>query len=426
VPDLINGGSKVIAFRSNNSCSVWQYIPGQYIASGDFIHVTDFSNTKFGQDFYLTYLTAIETMAYAGYNAEDLMELKRNIYDWSKRPPEKGRPDLVGNCRNQIAKPEDVFLNAQLVRQTSVVTSTNDVDSDTSLTFFSKLGPTYGSKPNFYSDPNNSQAVTFSMDASNENAVQNLKKIQRTSHIEPYRIGYLGMILQGVLARVNSHLYTKGQITAEFASAVHDMGCDNHNEKQNLGIGAIGPGFVGGGLAGYTKEVKNCLSKLLTVYKAGKFHDIFEIVHLDSQFQMYDGKPIMFKVCDEKEGCTIDMPLQDYVENRLVYQFLLANIDTIMKIYADRTLEVTLGKQGENKTDFVVDMGYLSSLHGTMSIMVPVTARNLNKNNFDFSPLESQTAKCFQKSYESQAGMFKKYQKISAMPVNEECISGKK
>lgn len=410
LPGGLAGQSKLKAFRVNGSCRNWNYLPSRLIANGTFIHSTDLTTTLVGQRKLLSLVTELEFMASPGTSSADLDALKAEIFS-----------RIQGNkeCAGQVSSAEQIALSSALVQTVSKVADVTDAQG---TRYFSETRPTFESKSTeTYRDPMSPTSVTYMLDATHPGAVKRLRDLQLNSQVEPVLIGQLTYLVQGITAKLNSHLRIKGEMSALFDSAVKQTKCTVQSSSKSLSdTGAIAA--VAGGASFKSEETSaTCDYNLITEFKGGSLKGMIEMDHNESVLDI-DGKPIMYATCNVKGVCH-NIPLVDFVEYQLYTMFLTQNFDTIVREMGNNTFEVKLGRKGITKTGFDVDLGYLRTFHGRMGLSVPVYASGLESKHFDFSFVNEPFYACASGRYRNQALIYQSELHDSPVPIAPECIT---
>ncbi len=404
-------GTVLRAFRSQESCRIWNYIPGRHIASGTLLHDTWTTPVKIGSQNLTGILSAVEIQASPAIAPGHLEQLRDKIVLYLK--------ETQNECKQDV-KREQIVLSPALV-QTKARTETRPGVRP----FYSVTAPTYEHADAVYFDPSNSISITMQTDATNPKTERYIKDVAAKSHAGPIQMGNISYMMNGILNSVDSRLSIKGVMDAEFDSSVKQTSCNVSTGGKNLnGFGAAlslaGGGATAFGL-GYSENSTTCTYNLITEMKSGKYKSMVTLDH--SRTKLSDnGMPVVIQVCEDRNKCS-PVPLEEFINTQLLTLMMMSNFDIIITKLAEGTFNVTLGRKGTVKTEFNMDAAYLRSFHGTLGLDVPVYAFKMREQDLDFSGFKSPMAVCAQGKYEAQVQKFLDFARGSAIPVAAECLN---
>lgn len=402
----------VTAFRSNIDCLSWQYLPDYLSSTGQFKNRARISNTQIKDQKYLTYVSAMDLTLSSQLTSKNLADLKSAILEKLKHDHE---------CASQITSSSTVDLTPALVQSAPVESADSNIQSSFG-SFFGTLKATPGnSHADVYRDVSNPMTATFTIDASDPNAAQNLKSIVDGSQNAPERLGEIGFFVKGVAMTVNSHIIMDGDISAIFNSSVKQTHCDTKDNSKHLSQ-SFGPGPGPTQDFGYSDKGMTCSYDLLTEYKGGAYKNIISFDDKGSIFMIGD-KPIMFTWYNEKNEPQ-RTTLMDFVHTTLFKLLLMSNYDVALDKIVNNTYNITLGRKGNVQTTMHLDVGDMMSFGGQTYLGVGVYAAKLDAHSLDLSWTNSARTTCLTQNYATQLSLFTDYVNTSFMPVANQCLTG--
>jgi hypothetical protein len=430
-----DGRDVATAFQDNNDCHSWYYVPGSIELSRNFMHFTDLFSFKADRSSYLSMLSKITVMGKPYFDSrKDMLDLKKQIFATLQNKSE---------CAGKIGTAEapDIALNSALVsivgmsqsyaktvkiKNQPLPTTTNTLDTEN----WAMLAPTFAVPKDSVFSPNSPLSYTLVQDASNFQTAKFLKTLITDTQQESKQLGTIGYELTGAIAKIHSKMSVTGTLSAEFDSHLETMECSVSNGDQSLTqdgmiAGLTATGFSPGGV-GYSEHRTTCTQALITELRNGKYGLNFAFDHSGSVFDI-NGKRIMHEFCNDKDECHT-VPLQSFVEMRLLFLFLKANFEAQFTSISKEVFEVRRGKKGSTQVEFDLDTSYIMNLAGKIDLQVPAYAYQMNASNLDFEYLKEEPFMCMSSraTYTEQSKKFPQYVGRYPTPVKMECLDGVK
>lgn len=411
---VLEGGisrrGQLIAFRENDSCANWKYVPAELITTGNLIHTLDFTATEVGTQKLPAYISSLEMMAQPSSSAKDVESLRTVIFQ---------RLAGIPACAGKVAQANQVSLVPALVQSQA-----GKEPSTAKKRAFSETFPTYGSANGTYRNPMTPESVTYVLDATYGGIASRLKQIQASSLSAPIEIGKISYGIDGIVSQIDSRLVVEADMSANFESAVQQTSCEVKDSTKEL-AGSAAILSLASGAAGmfglkYEEHTTVCQYNLLTEFKGGTLDGKAKFDHSRSVLDI-GGKAITFTLTNDKGDETV-MSLADFVEQQLYKMYLTANFQTLVTDLGNNTYKVTLGRTGKAKSNFKVDVSYLRTFHGIYGLNVPVYANNLQAAKINYSFATDPMVECAVKNYPQQVRTFGKYLDVSPMPIADVCL----
>lgn len=412
---ILDGGfsrrGQLIAFRENNSCANWKYIPAELVTTGNAIHTLDFTTAEVGNDKLPAYISSLELMTQPTATNKDVEALRSAIF--------QRLADFEG-CAGKATQASQISLVPALVQSQAGKEPLKAVKKRG----FTETFPTYGSANGTYRNPMGPESVTYVLDATYSGIGTRLKQIQESSLVAPVEIGKISYGIDGIVSKIDSRLNLEGEMLAEFESEIKKISCKVEDSSKNLlgdaSLFSITTAAFGGFNIKYKEHSTVCHFNLITEFKGGSLKGKSVIDHTRSVLDA-GGKALTFTVTNDK-GDEMVMSLQDFVEQQLFKMYLLGNYGPVINDLGNNTFAVTLGREGTVKSAYKVDLAYMRSFHGIFGVNIPVYANNLQAARINYNITSDPTAACAVKYYSKQVNRFGSYVDVSPMPIAEECL----
>ena len=414
-----------VAFRTQQDCKVWKYIPGRQYASGPLLHLTGTTPIRIGDHDEIGLLTSVEMATRPGITKLDLEHMKAEIARYLSTS--------TGPCADKSATAASIFLSPALVVSIEDPTKLATSPVYSSIQTSDSMG---GSKPadnssdapsptTIYRDPTSPSQIALVMDATNKQSEANLRRIQTQSLTQPYLMGYILYGMEGILTEVDSTMSLEGEFTAAFDAKLETASCNISNNSKSINDGMVANGIAssnygGGHSVGYTDVTTTCNQEMKT-FMTDAASDVHLFTNHHATSLSVDGNPLMMTTCDSKMNCNT-MSLEDYLNQRLYADLLRTNFDFHTKLLADRTYDVTIVRRGKVKSTFKFTAEYLRRFDGHISVKVPIYATKLPESDLDFEGMRTDIATCSQKEYLKQQIAYKAYGKTLPLPIATKCL----
>lgn len=409
----VSRAARITAFRENNSCANWKYIPAELVTTGSAIHTLDFTTTEIGSEKLLAYVSSLELMTQPTASQADVDALRSVIFQ---------RLNGLEECKGKVAQASQISVVPALVQSQA---GTNPSKAVKGL-LFTETFPTYETPNGTYRNPMGPESITFVLDATNKRSAERLQKIQESSLEAPFEIGKISFGIDGILSKIDSRLNLEGEMEAAFESEIKKISCKVEDSSKDLtgdsALFSIATAAMGGFNIKYKEKSTVCHFNLLTEFKGGRLDGKSIMDHSRSVLDA-GGKAITITVTNDK-GDEVVMSLQDFVEQQLLKMYLLGNFGPVINSLGNNTFEVTLGRAGNISSRYKVDLSYLRTFHGTYGVSVPIYANNLKAAKINYNFTSDPIASCAQEKYSTQIGDKKNapYVGVSPMPIAPECL----
>lgn len=404
----VNEGDKAIimAYRDTAGCNIWRYVPGNYTATDSFMYDVGLTSTKIGQQSLLAYVSSMDMMVSSGVTEEKLSLLRSKIFAHLKVS--------TNECQGSAIDEGSIVLHPVLARTSGKVAS-----EDTS--YYSEVVSSLGVNSTAYFDPTNATRISYRLDASDPETKKRMSQIMASTQKKPLKLGSTGILVDGILSKIDSTLRLTGKMVAEFESAIKKTNCQVTTSETSLtpkgALGAVVTGGLGGGL-GLDQKSVTCSYNLITEFKGGEYKSMVSMDHSKSKVEV-DSKPVRIQICSEKGECQM-VNLRDYIELQLYTQLMYLNFQVNIQKLTNNTYEVTLGSQGTRDTVFDMSSRYQSRFDGNVELQIPVYAEKISQESLE--ALESPLAVCARSGYFRQSNLMASYVGLVPLPIDTKCL----
>jgi hypothetical protein len=355
-----NGREVARAFRDREACRAWYWMPRVYNTYTDARHYLEYVTVK---------IPGVETnetglVSQFEFGVEPLVnftsdELKQKIADHintkvgGSQPSEEYRNCLAPGQTKVSAS--EIVLNVIPVRKVSGATDGDDIEAGQQG--HQDLEILLAGNGDVYSSPLANFNVAYKHEATD---LRSDKRAQDWEKKKPGdTLGKIVFDIDAVERRIDSLYKVNGKLSAKFKSELKKTSCTVSNtEDNNAAMGAavgalVGGGFLGAAIGsqmfgGSESSTTTCTYNIVTEMVSGNVDVKIETEHTTDM----EGK---FKQVCIEDDCR-NVPLADWVEKKLLAQFVLANMDIILKRVGDEVFASTTPKGAFNGRDGDTDV----------------------------------------------------------------------
>ena len=163
----------VTAFRDNDNCAVWRYVPGRYFASGSVLYDVAIARADFGQQQSLVSYSTMNMTAAPGITAAHIESLKNLILKTLASDED---------CKDKVRGPSDLVLSPAFVQSKGAMVSEK-------RGYFQAVQASMSAERDVWFIPTNPLGIFFNMDASDPRTKARTLDIINKSQEQAVKLG---------------------------------------------------------------------------------------------------------------------------------------------------------------------------------------------------------------------------------------------
>lgn len=430
-----NGKEVARAFRDREACRAWYWMPRVYNTNTDARHYLEYVTVKIPG----SQTTETGLVSQFEFGVQPLVnytqaELKKKIADYvnakisGATPSEEYRNCLTGNQTSVSAS--EIVLNVIPVRRVSGSTDGID-DTGARKQDHDSLDIQMAGNGDVYSSSLSSFNLAYKHEATDLfNSSRRAQDWEKKKSGET--LGKIVFDVDAVERRIDSLYKVQGTLSAKFKSELKKTSCNvSNSESDNAAIGAamgalVGGGFLGAAIGsqmfgGSETSTTVCSYNIVTEMVSGNVDIKIETEHKTDM----EGK---FKQICIEDDCR-NVPLQDWVEKKLLAQFVMANMDIVLQKTTDGVFATTTpkgafnGRDGDTNVTINIENRLKENEYVDVSVNADVYKTNVMSVFSDMEMFKHPLVRCFMSRNPKQRAKYPSLGNEYFVPVDFSCAN---